>query len=322
VIGEAYNSLSENRLAVHHLETAVALRLAHLGPNHSDTIGSMHSLAVACQSAGRIQEAIALFQQILENRQESLGPNHPETLARTCSLAVAYQIAGQRDTSVRLLESLLERQRAVCGQEHADTLGTMHQLAMIYAKVDRLAESLALHEQVLIGYRKSAIEPEHDSPIWHILTYAQVCQRVGKLDQADQLLREALEHIRKRDDSAQRRIETANSLGWLARNYLLRNQYSAAESLMREAVAVYEKQQPENPRRFYFLSLLGTVLLGQQKYAEAEPFLLQGYEGMKQRDTIIPDRLRLAETGQQIVRFYEVTNQPEKARAWREKLSP
>ena len=33
---------------------------------------------------------------------------------------------------------------------------------------------------------------------------------------------------------------------------------------------------------------MGATLLGQKKYAEAEPLLLAGYEGMKQREAKIP----------------------------------
>jgi len=36
------------------------------------------------------------------------------------------------------------------------------------------------------------------------------------------------------------------------------------------------------------ISLLGGALLGQKKYAEAEPQLLKGYEGMKNRKNTIP----------------------------------
>jgi hypothetical protein len=69
------------------------------------------------------------------------------------------------------------------------------------------------------------------------------------------------------------------------------------------------------------VSLLGDVLFSQQKYAEAEPLLVQGYEGMKQREAILRanEKCRLAEAGERVVRFYEATNQPEKARVWREK---
>ena len=44
------------------------------------------------------------------------------------------------------------------------------------------------------------------------------------------------------------------------------------------------KALPDDWRTFNARSLLGGSLLGQKKYAEAEPLLLSGYEGMKQRE--------------------------------------
>jgi tetratricopeptide (TPR) repeat protein len=281
----------------------------------------MGLFATACRWVGRHQDAITLNQQILESRKARLGPDHPETLVCVFELAGDYQFVGQWATSGRLLEQLLEKQRNICGPMHPATLDTMHWLAMNYGGVDRFAESLALHEQVL-EVRKSALGPEHESTTWCMLTFAQVCQRTGRLEQAERLLRGALEQTRKRDDSLGRRQGTANALGWLARNLLLQEQYTAAEPLAREAVAIFARQPPEDSRRFYWVSLLGAVLLGQQRYAEAEPLLLQGYEGMKQREAALPanERRRLTEAGERVVRFYEVTNQTEKARLWREKL--
>jgi len=40
--------------------------------------------------------------------------------------------------------------------------------------------------------------------------------------------------------------------------------------------------------------MLGGSLLGQKKYAEAEPLLLSGYEGMKQREVKIPPEVKFA----------------------------
>ena len=39
---------------------------------------------------------------------------------------------------------------------------------------------------------------------------------------------------------------------------------------------------------FHTRSLLGGALLGQKKYADAEPLLTTGYEGMKQREQTMP----------------------------------
>jgi len=320
-IGAAYNSLGENRLAVPHLERAVALRKAHLGPDHPDTLGSMDHLSAACEWVGRFAEEITLKQQILKGRKAVLGPDHPETLACVCGLASAYWGAGQWDKSVRLLEQLLVKQRTICGRTHPDTLGTMHHLAMNYGDVDRLAESMALHEECL-ELLKTTKAREPEATHWCRMTCAQACQRAGRLERADCLLREALEQNRKCPDSLYRRGRTANALGWLALNLLLQQHYAEAEPHARQAVAIFAKQRPDDPRRFYWVSLLGDVLRGQQKYAEAEPLLLQGYEGMKQREAIMHanERRRLAEAGERVVRFYEITQQPEKARVWRKKV--
>jgi serine/threonine protein kinase len=234
-------------------------------------------------------------------------------------LAQAYRHAGQWDISVPLWEQLLDKRRTICGPTHPDTLGTMHLLAMDYTDVGRFKDSMALHAKVLDGLN-STYGPKHDSKIWPMLTFAQVCQRAGELERADQLLREALDQIRKQKDSLGQRNGKANALGWLALNLLLQERYGDAERIAREAIAI---DQIEKYRHFYWMSVLGAALLGQKKYADAEPLLLQGYGGMKQWEVGQPagGRRLLVDAGERVVRFYQVTGQPEKARAWCEKLS-
>ena len=50
-----------------------------LGPDHPDTMNSRNSLAAAYLAAGRVAEAIPLFEQILAVRQRMLGPDDPDT---------------------------------------------------------------------------------------------------------------------------------------------------------------------------------------------------------------------------------------------------
>ena len=64
--------------------------------------------------------------------------------------------------------------------------------------------------------------------------------------------------------------------------------YSDAEPNLRECLAIREKTQPDDWKTFNTKSMLGGALLGQKKYVEAEPLLLAGYEGMKQRAKTIP----------------------------------
>jgi hypothetical protein len=58
--------------------------------------------------------------------------------------------------------------------------------------------------------------------------------------------------------------------------------------------------------------------------AEAEPLLLKGYEGMKQRADTIPPlaKGRLLEAGERIVELYETTNRSPDAEKLRAELLP
>jgi hypothetical protein len=66
------------------------------------------------------------------------------------------------------------------------------------------------------------------------------------------------------------------------------NNGSEAEPHRRECLAIHGKTQPDVWSSFNTKSLLGGALLGQKKYADAEPLLLAGYEGLKQREKTIP----------------------------------
>jgi tetratricopeptide (TPR) repeat protein len=326
VIGEGYASLARYPLASAHLERAATLRKAHLGPDHPDTLASMGNLAGAYAWAARYSDAIALRQQLLDYRRALLGPDDPETLACVCNLARAYEFAGRWDKSVPLLEQTVEKQRTIWGPTHASTLETMRHLARHYYEVDRVAESMELHQKVLEKKRivRFTEGPDQGPTMQLMTTFALVCQRAGKLDQADQLLRDALdlEKNLKREDSVGRRTQRANILGFLALNLLMQKRYDEAEPLIRQVVASLVKRYPDVFRCFFWLSLHGAVLSGQQRYAEAEPLLLQGYEGMKQREAtpFVNERRLLTDAGKWVVRFYEATNQPDKARAWQEKV--
>jgi non-specific serine/threonine protein kinase/serine/threonine-protein kinase len=313
-IGGAYNNLNEHQRAVRHLERAVALRQTHLGPDHPDTLASMTKLGNAYECVDRRPEAIDLYQRRLESRKATLGPDHPDTLMAADTIATFYYRAGQWDISVPLLEQALDKDRMILGPTHPNTRGVMVALANNYADVGRFQDSIALHEKAADG-----LNATNDPYSTNLLPFAQVCQRTGNLDRADQMLREGLQRYQKAEDSLGQRHAKAMALGWLALNLLLQERYADAERTAKECLAL---DQLDNYRRFYWMSVLGAALLGQKKHEDAEPLLLQGYEGMKQLESRChaPDRRLLTDAGQRVVRYYEETNQPEKARQWRERL--
>ena len=72
------------------LDTAVRV----LGPAHAQTLLCRDGLAAAYEAAGRLDDAIAVHERTLAERQQALGNDHPDTLASCGHLARAYAAAG------------------------------------------------------------------------------------------------------------------------------------------------------------------------------------------------------------------------------------
>lgn len=154
-----------------------------------------------------------------------------------------------------------------------------------------------------------------------MITYARACQKAGQFDKAYGLLREGRE-LSWQQNSVSRQYSVADCAQYLALTLLMQHKYAQAEAYAREALAIFERHLPDDWRRFHAMNLLVAALAGQSKENKAEPLLLEGYEGLKRREDEIfmPQRQRLTESLERIVRFYEATGQPEKVREWQVKL--
>ncbi len=116
--------------------------------------------------------------------------------------------------------------------------------------------------------------------------------------------------------------QLAGALALVGMGFLNLENWTAAEPLLREVLSIRQRTEPELWTTFNTKSVLGGTLLGQNKYAEAEPLLIAGYEGMKQREKSIPlqARVRMAEAIERLVQLYEATKKPDEAAKWRKQL--
>jgi hypothetical protein len=117
-------------------------------------------------------------------------------------------------------------------------------------------------------------------------------------------------------------LTTLFSMQKLAEAYLAAGRHNDAEPLLRTSLASREKIQPDDWNTFLTMSLLGGVLHKQSKNAEAEPLLLKGYAGLKERQAKIPAASQgtLVDAIERIVAFYETTGQLENMAKWRSEL--
>ena len=86
-------------------EQTLTDRTRILGPHHPRTLITRNNLAVAYQTADRLDEAITLYEQTLEGSTRILGPHHPDTLTSRNNLAVAYRAAGRAEEAEALFET-------------------------------------------------------------------------------------------------------------------------------------------------------------------------------------------------------------------------
>jgi serine/threonine protein kinase/tetratricopeptide (TPR) repeat protein len=311
--------------AIALFEDTLKLSKAKLGLEHPQTLTSMENLGRAYNQVYRFKEAIALLEEALKLKRATLGHNHPATLTSMQSLAWAYQGDGRLKEALTLLEKALELSEHKQGRNHPDTLETMDRLAGAYRADGRHNEALALLDET-VNLRKATLGPDHWRTLVSMqrLAYSysdQPYANQGDHVKAERLLRETLALQRKAEDTeAPWMAMTLGSLGW---NLLKQQRHGDAEPVLREWLATRGKKEPDIWNTFNIKSMLGEALLGQTKYADAEPLLVQGYDGLKQREAKIPaeDKVRLTEALERLVQLYEALDKQDEAARWRAELA-
>jgi tetratricopeptide (TPR) repeat protein len=307
----AYLNAGKLDLALPLYEETFKLMKAKLGPDHPNTLTCMGNLADAYQDAGRLDLALPLVEETLKLRKAKLGPEHPDTLKSMGSLAAAYWRAKQLDKSIPMFEDTLKRQETKLGRQHPDTLATVANLGVNYKDAGRLAEALPLLEE---GYRGAK---KHPPLRWVSTPLLAAYVQAGKAEKAAALAKNLPADARKQLPKESPQL--AGQLAPMALSMLQAKAFAEAESLLRECLAIREKTQPDEWTTFNTNSMLGGALSGQKKYAEAEPLLLAGYEGMKQREAKIPPagKVRLTEALERLVQVYEAMDKKDEAAKWR-----
>ena len=194
----------------------------------------------------------------------------------------------------------------------------MNNLARGYRAAGQLDLALPLFEETLTLQEGQARPRPPRHPHQHEQPRRCATRPPVKHDRALPLLRE-LADLWKRKAGADS-TQYAGALATLGLNLLQQEKWTEAETVLREFLAIREAKAPDDWRTFNTKSMLGGALLGQKKYADAEPLLRAGYEGMKLRAEKIPPqgKPRLAEALDRLIELAEATNKPDDARMWKD----
>ena len=351
-LGSGYQNVGKPDLAVPLMEEALKHSRAALGPEHPDTLECMRSLAVMYRVAGKFDRSVAQFEEVLKHRRAKFSPDDSTTLTIMNGLGLLYEDVGKLEQGLALKAELFERTKAKLGADNFETLRCMHNLAYSYWLAKRYEKSIPMLEEVLklktarfgrepldtqmtvgnlgvsyndagrhqeaIPFLEEAVRASKKYPNLvgmnsHLI---DAYMKAGEKTKLSNLLLEQLDQGRKALPPNSPQL--AGMLAQIGLGLLEQKKWTEAEPLLRESLAIREKNQPQLWTTFNTQSLLGGVLLGQKKYADAEPLLLKGYEGMKAREKSIPPQAstRIPEALDRLIDLYTAANKPDELKKW------
>jgi serine/threonine protein kinase len=282
-VGRAYQAAGNRGRALPLLEEALKLTRAKLGAEHPQTLTSMHDLASAYRVAGKLDRALPLHEEALKLTRAKLGADHPDTLATMNSLASAYWEARRLDLAVPLFEETLRLRKAKLGAEHPHTLESMNNLAAGYKAAGKLGQALPLYEDT-VKLTRAKLGADHPHTLVSINNLAMGYLAARKQDLALPLFQEAaagVETMRFQHEYADRIVNN------LITCHEQLKQFDQAEAWRRKWLAVVrERSGAESVAAAGVLSALGSNLLQQKKWADAEAVLR---ECLAIREKRLPD---------------------------------
>ena len=163
-----------------------------LGSHHPSILSPRHNLADAYRASGRLDQAIPLYKQTLEDSTRILGPDHPSTLTSRDDLADAYRDAGRFDEAIILYEQVFSGRSRVLGPDHRSTLTTCDDLADTYWEAGRFDEAITLKKQILADAMR-IMGPDSSGTSAVRLSLAASYRDAGRLDEAITLYQQNLE---------------------------------------------------------------------------------------------------------------------------------
>jgi tetratricopeptide (TPR) repeat protein len=208
---------------------------------------------------------------------------------------------------------------AKLGPDHLHTLICRSNLGATYLQAGRLCEAIVLFDATL-KMCESKLGPGHFVTLWNRGFLATAYEALNRWAEAEALVRDTLARRRKAEKPDSPLV--AGDLAQLGRSLLMQSRWAEAEPLLRECLVICEKVLADDWKRYDAMNLLGGALLDQARYAEAEPMVVNGYEGMKERESRVtaPDQFRLREASVRVVRLYEAWGRLNKATEWKARL--
>jgi serine/threonine protein kinase/tetratricopeptide (TPR) repeat protein len=241
-LGSSYWFLGEAKLAAQQFEKARAIYSRHLGPDHPDTLHSMHGLVMCYNSLNRYTDARPVAEKTLAVRKAKLGADHPDTLWSMHDLANCYHgYDGFKwhSAALRLNEEALALRAAKLGNDHPDTLVSMSMVAVSNSWLRQFEKALELHAMTL-RLRKAQLGADHPDTLWSIACVAETSSQCGRHSEAVKLGEEAVSLMKVKLGPGH--PHTLRAMSCLADNYAALGRHQESCDLREHALPFYKAQ--------------------------------------------------------------------------------
>jgi CHAT domain-containing protein len=233
----------------------------------------LYEEAVKLRDAGKYDEALPLFERVIETRKRILGPDAPDLSAAIHDLAVFYYYKGDYPRAESLSNRALAIQEKKLGPEHPHVAASLNLLAVLYSNKGAYVKAESLSSRA-VAIKEKEMGPEHPKLAYYLRTLARIYHKKGSYDKAEPLYLRALAIREKTLELGQQLV--AQSLNDLANLYYDKGDDVKAESLHKRALTIQEKWLgPQHPNVAESLSNLANIYRDRKDYAQAEPLYLR-----------------------------------------------
>jgi serine/threonine-protein kinase len=320
-IGETYIALGLYDKARVQLERSLRLWEDVLGPEHEEIATTIHSLAYLTQLSGAYAIADSLYQIAIAMHRKTHPSADQHLVSMMSDYGTLLRDRRQSERAVQVLRESVELGRAVSGTDSKDyayalsnlgpALLDLHELAatesvymiaiplmkkflgeghidlanaennlafVLLEKNDSTgAEKLFRHS---LQIRRTVLGNDHPEVTIGLVNLSGLLLRQGNVEDAEKLASEAVAILRKSVQPDNVKLSSALLMTGRALN--LKHESRRAEPYLREALKIRLRAfSADNPAVVAVQSELGSALLKQRRYAEAEGVLAGAYEKLR-----------------------------------------
>jgi tetratricopeptide (TPR) repeat protein len=287
-----------------------------LSREHQTNLLAVLQLGFVCQQQGVYDRADELYTEAIEGFKRRYGKSSLGAVLSIFWRAWLFTDLGRTADAESLLNNLNRELHPALADDSEMVCTIRALIAETYQAQGRLAEAESMFAQAVSSWRRARGD-HHANKLFALIPLVELCIDQGQFGRAETLLVEAQKAGAVLGGEGMLLDECPTTA--LARLRLAQRKPAEAESPARRALGIRMERHPDHWTRFDGMSLLGSALAGQKKFAEAEPLLVEGYEGIKERQERIPFLWRTRRPAQalaRVVELYKAWGKPAEAEKW------